>query len=181
MQEENFCRRIGPIENSLYPPLAIINAAESAADWRSLCQDGIGNSSPHFPRALYCAGRSGHVYCVTVGRAPQQTCENGSPEPFVRFVAGRVWRPVLTCCALCIHARLRRIATKPSEKCGLVTFRPECFVFRFTNLFRRACHTKRIPRFAGVPAVQNHLMREGNPSVPGNELHQIILDIFRRV
>jgi hypothetical protein len=50
---------------------------------------GLDYSSPHFSQAFYCGGGSGHVYCVALRRAP------------------------------CIHARLRRLATKPCEKCGL--------------------------------------------------------------
>ena len=60
--------------------------------------------SPHFSRAFYCGDGSGHVYCVALCRAPRRTVE---------YVCGALGR------APCIHARLRRLATKPREKCGL--------------------------------------------------------------
>ena len=50
------------------------------------------------------AGGSGHVYCVALGRAPRHT---------VVFACGALRR------SPCIHARLRRLATKTGEKCGL--------------------------------------------------------------
>jgi hypothetical protein len=65
----------------------------------------MGAPSPHFSRAFYCGGGSGHVYCVALGRAPRRTVE---------YVCGALGR------APCIHARLRRLATKPREKRGLV-------------------------------------------------------------
>src|SRR5208337_1126585 len=60
--------------------------------------------SPHFSQAFYCGGGSGHVYFVALRRAPRRTVE---------YVCGALGR------APCIHARLRRLATKPCEKCGL--------------------------------------------------------------
>ena len=59
---------------------------------------------PHFSQAFYCSGGSGHVYCVAIGRAPRRTVE---------YACGALGR------APCIHARLRRLATKSDEKCGL--------------------------------------------------------------
>ena len=61
-------------------------------------------TSPHSSPAFYCGGGSGHVYCVALGRAPRRTVE---------YACGALGR------APCIHARLRRLATKPGEKCGL--------------------------------------------------------------
>src|SRR5512136_3092493 len=60
---------------------------------------------PHFSPAFYCGGGSGHVYCVALLRAPRRTVE---------YACGALG------CAPCIHARLRRLATKPCEKCGLI-------------------------------------------------------------
>jgi hypothetical protein len=60
--------------------------------------------SPHFSQAFYCGGGSGHVYCVALRRAPRRTVE---------CACGALGR------APCIHARLRRLATKPCEKSGL--------------------------------------------------------------
>ena len=59
---------------------------------------------PHFSPAFYCGDGSGHVYCVALHRAPRRTVE---------YACGALGR------APCIHARLRRLATKPDEKCGL--------------------------------------------------------------
>jgi hypothetical protein len=64
----------------------------------------IEDPSPHFSPAFYCCGGSGHVYCVALGRAPRHTVEHA---------CGALGR------APCIHARLRRLATKTGEKCGL--------------------------------------------------------------
>ncbi len=61
-------------------------------------------SYPHFSPAFYCGNGSGHVYCVALCRAPRRTAE---------YVCGGLGR------APCIHARLRRLAMKPGEKCGL--------------------------------------------------------------
>ena len=61
-------------------------------------------ANPHFSPAFYCGDGSGHVYCVALCRAPRRTVE---------YVCGALGR------APCIHARLRRLATKPGEKCGL--------------------------------------------------------------
>ena len=58
----------------------------------------------HFSPIFYCGGGSGHVYCVALGRAPRHT---------VVYVCGALGR------VPCIHARLRRLATKTGEKCGL--------------------------------------------------------------
>jgi hypothetical protein len=63
-----------------------------------------GTASPHFSPAFYCGVGSGHVYSVALGRAPRHTVE---------YSCGALDR------APCIHARLRRLATKPGEKCGL--------------------------------------------------------------
>ena len=60
--------------------------------------------NPHFSQAFYCGGADGHVYCVALRRAPRRT---------VKYVCGALGR------APCIHARLRLLATKPREKCGL--------------------------------------------------------------
>jgi len=60
--------------------------------------------NPHFSRAFYCGGGSEHVCCVVLRRAPRRTVE------YVCRALGL---------APCIHARLRRLATKPREKCGL--------------------------------------------------------------
>ena len=64
----------------------------------------IKAASPHFSQAFYCGGGSGHVYCVALRQAPRRTVE------YVCRALGR---------APCIHARLRRLATKPCEKSGL--------------------------------------------------------------
>ena len=45
--------------------------------------------NPHFSGAFYCGGRSGHVYCVALRRAPRCTVE---------YVCGALGR------APCIHA-----------------------------------------------------------------------------
>ena len=71
----------------------------------------LQDPNPHFSQAFYCGGGSGHVYCVALGRAPRHTVE---------YVCGALGR------APCIHARLRRLATKPCEKCGLSSC---CLVF----------------------------------------------------
>ena len=63
--------------------------------------------SPHFSPAFYCGVGSGHVYCVALGRAPRRTVE---------YAYGALGR------APCIHARLRCLATKTGEKCGLAPF-----------------------------------------------------------
>jgi hypothetical protein len=60
--------------------------------------------NPHFSPAFYCGGGSRHVYCVALCRAPRHTVE---------YACGALGR------APCIHARLRRLATKSGEKCGL--------------------------------------------------------------
>jgi hypothetical protein len=60
--------------------------------------------SPHFSPAFYCGGGSGHVYCVALSRAPRHTVE---------YACGALGR------APCIHTRLRCLATKSGEKCGL--------------------------------------------------------------
>ena len=60
-------------------------------------------ASPHFSPGFYCGGGSRHVYCVALGRAPRRT---------VDYACGALGR------APCIHARLRRLATKLREKCG---------------------------------------------------------------
>ena len=57
--------------------------------------------NPHFSQDFYCGGADGHVYCVALRRAPRRTVE---------YVCGALGR------APCIHARLRRLATKPCEK-----------------------------------------------------------------
>jgi hypothetical protein len=80
--------------------LPSISSLASAAEHVNL------NLNPHFSRAFYCGGGSGHVYGVALRRAPRRTVE---------YVCGALGR------APCIHARLRRLATKPREKCG---FRP---------------------------------------------------------
>ncbi len=51
------------------------------------------------------AGGSGHVYFVALRRAPRRTGE---------YACGALGR------APCIHVRLRRLATKSREKCGLI-------------------------------------------------------------
>jgi hypothetical protein len=61
--------------------------------------------NPHFSPDFYYGGGSGHVSSVALGRAPRHTVE---------YACGALRR------APCIHARLRRLATKPGEKCGLV-------------------------------------------------------------
>jgi hypothetical protein len=67
--------------------------------------------SPHFSQAFYCGGGSGHVYCVALPRAPRRTVE---------YACGALSRAGWKAPdAPCIHARLRRLATKPCEKCGL--------------------------------------------------------------
>ena len=69
-------------------------------------------TSPLFSRAFYCGGGSGHVYCVALRRAPRRTVE------YACGALGRAgWEAPD---APCIHARLRRLATKPREKNGLV-------------------------------------------------------------
>src|SRR5512136_2162689 len=61
-------------------------------------------TGPHFSPAFYCGGGSGYVYRVALLRAPRRTVE---------YACGALGR------APCIHARLRRLAKKPGEKCGL--------------------------------------------------------------
>ncbi len=68
------------------------------------CRSVGAGFNPHFSPAFYCRDGSGHVYCVALRRAPRRTVE---------YVCGALGR------APCIHARLRRLATKPGEKCGL--------------------------------------------------------------
>ncbi len=74
----------------------------------------VHGAIPHFSRAFYCGGGSGHVYFVALRRAPRRTVE---------YACGALGR------APCIHARLRRLATKSREKCGLwiLRFRSGCF------------------------------------------------------
>ncbi len=60
--------------------------------------------NPHFLQGFYCGGGSVHIYCVARLRAPRHTVE---------YACGALGR------AFCIHARLRRLATKPCEQCGL--------------------------------------------------------------
>jgi hypothetical protein len=67
--------------------------------WRAL--------SPHFSQAFYCGSGYGHVYCVALRRAPRHTVE---------YACGALRR------APCIHARLRCLAKKSCEKCGLKGF-----------------------------------------------------------
>ena len=55
----------------------------------------------YFSPDFYCGGGSGHVYGVALGRAPRHN---------VKYACGALL------CAPCIHARLRRLATKPGEK-----------------------------------------------------------------
>jgi hypothetical protein len=64
----------------------------------------ISGASPHFSQGFYCGGAARHVYSVALPRAPRRTVE---------YACGALGR------APCIHARLRRLATKPCEKCGL--------------------------------------------------------------
>jgi hypothetical protein len=64
-----------------------------------------GTLNPHFSPSFCCGGGSGHVYCVALPRAPRHT---------VKYACGALRR------APCIHARLRRLATKDGEKCGLI-------------------------------------------------------------
>ena len=77
--------------------------------------------SLHFSPVFYCGGGSGHVYCVALGRAPRHT---------VVYVCGALGRAGWKAPdAPCIHARLRRLATKTGEKCGLAmagSFEPGC-------------------------------------------------------
>jgi len=61
-------------------------------------------ANPHFSQAFYCGVGYGHVYGVVLGRAPRHT---------VKYACGALRR------APCIHTRLRRLATKSCEKCGL--------------------------------------------------------------
>src|SRR5512136_616600 len=81
-------------------------SAEFDTSWKWIRKKWIRFSglSPHFSQAFYCGGGSGHVYSVALGRAPRRTVE---------YVCGALGR------APCIHARLRRLATKPCEKCRL--------------------------------------------------------------
>jgi len=60
--------------------------------------------SPHFSPSVYCGGGFGHVYDVALPWAPRHT---------VKYACGAFRR------APCIHARLRRLATKYGEKSGL--------------------------------------------------------------
>ena len=64
----------------------------------------IHGLAPHFSPAFYGGGGSGHAYCVPLRRAPRRT---------VKYASGALGR------APCIHTHLRRLATKPGEKCGL--------------------------------------------------------------
>ena len=57
---------------------------------------------------LVLAG-SGHVYYVALGRAPRHTVE---------YACGALRR------APCIHARLRRLATKPASKINALLMQP---------------------------------------------------------
>jgi hypothetical protein len=66
----------------------------------------LGGSNPRFSPAFTCGGGSGHVYRVALRRAFRQTVKSASEA------LGR---------APCIHARLQRLATKPGEKCGLMS------------------------------------------------------------
>ena len=63
-------------------------------------------ASPHFSPAFYCGGTDERVYCVALPRAPRRT---------VKYACGALSR------APCIHAPLHPLATKPDEKCGLMT------------------------------------------------------------
>jgi hypothetical protein len=64
--------------------------------------------NPHFSQGFCCCGAARHVYSVALPRAPRRTVE---------YACGALGR------APCIHARLRRLATKPCEKCGLSLLR----------------------------------------------------------
>jgi len=56
-------------------------------------------------RLSTAAAGYGHVYGVALGRTPRHT---------VKYACGVLRR------APCIHTRLRRLAMKPCEKCGLM-------------------------------------------------------------
>ena len=75
-----------------------------------------------FSQDFYCGGADGHVYCVALRRAPRRTVE---------YVCGALGRAGWNAPdAPCIHARLRRLATKPCEKCGLGASGPALFCER---------------------------------------------------
>jgi len=78
--------------------------AEASAKLNCFVPRALKGASPHFAPGFYCGVGSGHVYCVALRRAPRRT---------VKYACGALGR------APCIHARLRRLATKPGEKCGL--------------------------------------------------------------
>jgi hypothetical protein len=78
--------------------------SKEVTDKKSIRRRQEENASPHFSPIFYCGGGSGHVYCVALCRAPRHTVE---------YACGALGR------APCIHARLRRLATKSGEKCGL--------------------------------------------------------------
>jgi hypothetical protein len=67
--------------------------------------------NPHFSPTFHCGGGSGHITNVALGRAPRHTVE---------YACGALGRACLKT-ARCArsHTRLRRLATKPCEKCGL--------------------------------------------------------------
>ena len=109
--------------------------------------------SPHFSRAFYCGGASRHVYCVALRRAPRRTVE---------YVCGALSR------APCIHARLRRLATKPREKCGLVPRRGHSlFANRLVNFtFRLSVAPVPVPVTIALSGCRMHCPLASIPALP---------------
>ena len=93
--------------------LLLAPCARRASPMRATPSNSRTAPSPHFSQAFYCGGAAGHVYCVALRRAPRRT---------VKYVCGTLGR------APCIHARLRLLATKPREKCGLDQFDASNFI-----------------------------------------------------
>jgi hypothetical protein len=53
------------------------------------------------------------------------------------------------------------------------------FIRRITKFLKRTVHTLRLPGHTNLPPVMNQLMRERNPSILRNDLHQVLLHLLR--
>ncbi len=109
------------------------------------------SAKPHFSPAFYCGDGSGNVYRVALRRAPRRTFE---------YVCGALGR------APCIHARLRRLATKPGEKCGLKAFQHRPGFIRPLQSRQLGHRLKSAPTelyrgFATVPDSRPYVFRRG--------------------
>jgi len=102
------------------------------------------STNPHFSQAFYCGVGYGHVYGVALGRAPRHT---------VKYACGALRR------APCIHTRLRRLATKSCEKCGLSILLPGDHFDNGTYLLAAIPAAVRKPRFSEPQSSGNRCWR----------------------